>query len=310
LGVANGSRNYSFEGSNDGVNWDILGTAIPANGTTGSINTVSSSIFYRYLRYRQTSGTSTTFYEIEIYGEIIPDSPVYNIVDVDNNKVLLVPFGTPTQINMPTGIGANGFNCQITGTVEAAYPITINPLVGVTFIGQNFVIDNIGEVATLYQVAANTYVVSISRNKLPLENKGDLISHDGTNLSVQNIGSNNTVLTADSSSNTGISWKNVNTLVSTPFSSQRLDISSATQLTNTNARYLYVSAIGSTQDIILTDPPSTNDFFYIVNRDGVNTIQIKETATGGVIQTLNSLTPVAQCHYDGVEWQCISMGTI
>ena len=310
LGVQNGSRDYSFEGSNNGTDWDVLGTAVPPNGTTGSINAVSTENFYRYLRYQQTSGSTTVFYEIEVYGEIVPASPTYNIVDGDNNKFLLVPFGNATTINMPTGINDTGFVTQITPTVAGALPITINPLAGVTFIGQNFTIDNMGEVATIVQVTTDTYVVSISRGKLPLSAKGDILTHDGTEPVVQAVGSDDTVLTADSGEASGVAWKDINTIVATPFTSQRLDISSATQLTGSNARYLYVAASGGTQDIILTDPPSTNDFFYIVNRDGANDIQIKEIAAGGVVQILNSVTPVAQCHYDGTEWQIVTLGTV
>ena len=306
LGIQN---TYTVEGSNDALGWDVLGvlTAVTAE----EIITLTTNNFYRYIRLTHDGAAgSTDIGEIEVYGEIVPTSPTYEIVDDDNNKFLLVPFGNTTTINMPTGINDSGFVTQITSTVSGALPVTINPLAGVTFIGQNFTIDNMGEVATIVQVATDTYVVSISRGKLPLSAKGDILTHNGTEPVAQAIGSDDTVLTADSGEVSGVAWKDINTIVASPFTSQRLDISSQTQLTGSNARYLYVAASGGTQDLILTDPPSTNDFFYIVNRDGANPIQIKETAAGGVIQTINSFTPVCQAHYDGVEWEIISIGSI
>ena len=133
--------------------------------------------------------------------------------------------------------------------------------------------------------------------------KGDLIVNNGSDIVSLPIGTNNQVLIADSAESTGIKWDDVSTVVSTPFTSQRLDLSSTLQLTSSNARYLYLSAVGGTQDVILTDPPSTNDFFYVVNRDGTNPIQIKETAAGAVEQTLTTASEHVQCHYDGTEWQ-------
>lgn len=305
------TRTYNFEGSNDGTNWDAIETNLGISIENGYVNITDNNNFYRYFRItRPGNSTTHNWKEFEMFGEIVPSNPTYNIVDADNNKMLLVPFGNPTQVNMPTGVGTNGFTCQITATVSAALPITINPLPGVTFIGQNFTIDNVGEVATIIQANPDTYVVSISRGKLPLSAKGDLLTHDGNENVVQTIGADDSILIADSTEASGIRWDSVDSVVGNPFTAQRLDLNSALQLTGSNARYLYLSAVGGTQDVVLTDPPSTNDFFYIVNRDSNNPIQIKEIAAGGVVQTLNSVTPAAQCHYDGTEWQIISFGTI
>jgi len=144
----------------------------------------------------------------------------------------------------------------------------------------------------------------------PTTTKGDLSVHDGAGEVRQGVGSDDTVLIADSTQSTGVRWDSVGSVSASPFTSQRLDISSAYQLTASNARYIYVAASGGTQDLILTDPPTINDFFYIVNRDGANPIQIKEIAAGGVVATINSVTPIAQCHYDGTEWQILTFGTI
>lgn len=95
-----------------------------------------------------------------------------------------------------------------------------------------------------------------------------------------------------------------------PFSSLRQDLTTTLQLTKDSPKYLYLDPQSNTYDVVLTNPPSTNDFFYIVNRTKNGDIQIKETATGGVVQLLNSNVPVAQCHYDGVEWQIITLGNI
>jgi len=166
--------------------------------------------------------------------------------------------------------------------------------------GQTLVVNNL----------TSSHLEWVTPQSSPTTTKGDLSVHDGTGEVRQPVGADTTVLIADSSESTGVRWDSVDSVAGNPFTSQRLDISSATQLTTSNARYLYVSAVGGTQDIVLTNPPSINDFFYIVNRDGNNPIQIKEIPAGSVIQTINSNTPVAQCHFDGVEWQVVSMGTI
>ena len=307
INVSSGTGNVLIEASNNAISWDTIGTA---NITGDQYHPVSTVQFYRYFRFTNQSGNFKSWFELEIYGYITPAVPNYDIVDADNNKLLLVGLGNSVTVDLPTGIGANGFTCQITPTNSAALPITINPEAGVTFIGQSFTIDNVGEVATIYQVATDIYVVSVSRGKLPLSLKGDLLTHDGSEPVVQTIGADNTVLTADSAEASGVAWKDVDTIVSTPFTAQRLDLASTLQLTASNARYLYLAATGGTQDVILTDPPSANDFFYIVNRDGANPIQIKETAAGGVVQTINSTTPIAQCHWDGITWQIITLGNI
>lgn len=52
---------------------------------------------------------------------------------------------------------------------------------------------------------------------------------------------------------------------------------------------------GTARDVILSDPPAANDYFVIINdSDGLsgsgNTLNIKETAAGGIIQTLDDTT--------------------
>ena len=144
----------------------------------------------------------------------------------------------------------------------------------------------------------------------PTTTKGDISVHDGTGELRQPVGADSTVLIADSSQATGVRWDSVESIANTPFTSQRLDLTGPLQLTASNARYIYASAQGGSQDLILTDPPSINDFFYIVNRDGLNIIQVRETAVGGVVHIINDSAPIAQFHFDGTEWQIISMGTI
>lgn len=94
------------------------------------------------------------------------------------------------------------------------------------------------------------------------------------------------------------------------FTSLRVDMTGDLTLTPSTAHYIYLDPQGSTYDVVLTDPPNTDDFFYIVNRTGNGEANIKETSTSSTAVTLDNINKVAQCHYDGTEWIIIVNGAV
>lgn len=80
-------------------------------------------------------------------------------------------------------------------------------------------------------------------------------------------------------------------------------------LTTNDPRYQILDPNGTARDVILPDPPTANDLFVIINdSDGLsasgNTLNIKETAAGGVIQTLDDTSGVTVINalYTGTKW--------
>ena len=90
--------------------------------------------------------------------------------------------------------------------------------------------------------------------------------------------------------------------------SNREIINAPLQLDSGSAIYQFIGASGGTQDVVLPDPPATNDRYIIKNifQNGFN-INIKETALGAPVVTLGAtnLKYIAECIYDGTEWQVI-----
>ena len=93
------------------------------------------------------------------------------------------------------------------------------------------------------------------------------------------------------------------------FAAARVDTGSTITLTDVSAPYQYVDPSANI-DCILPDPPAVNMYHRIVHRGNNNDIRIKETAAGAIETTLNTSTRVADCHYDGTEWQIITLGSI
>jgi hypothetical protein len=73
--------------------------------------------------------------------------------------------------------------------------------------------------------------------------------------------------------------------------------------------YQFIGPIAASQDIILPNPPATNDRYIIKNifQDSFD-LRIKETLAGPTIISLgpSSLRYIAECLYDGVEWQVLA----
>ena len=90
--------------------------------------------------------------------------------------------------------------------------------------------------------------------------------------------------------------------------SNRQIINAPLELDSGSAVNQFIGAAGGQQDIILPDPPSTNDRYVIKNifQDQFH-INIKETLGGQPIVRLgpSTLRYIAECIYDGVEWQII-----
>ena len=93
------------------------------------------------------------------------------------------------------------------------------------------------------------------------------------------------------------------------FAAARVSTGSNITLTDVSAPYQYIDPSANI-DCVLPDPPVANMFHRIVHRGAGNDIRIKETAAGAIEATLNTVTPVADCHYDGTEWQIITLGSI
>ncbi len=90
--------------------------------------------------------------------------------------------------------------------------------------------------------------------------------------------------------------------------SNREIINAPLQLDGGSSVYQFIGASGATRDVILPDPPNQNDRFIIKNifQDGFD-INIKLTLLGSPIVTLgkSTLKYIAECIYDGQEWQII-----
>lgn len=90
--------------------------------------------------------------------------------------------------------------------------------------------------------------------------------------------------------------------------SNREIINAPLQLDSGSAIYQFIGSSGATRDVILPDPPATNDRYVIKNifQSGFG-LNIKETLLGPPIVTLGqaNLKYIAECIYDGTEWQII-----
>ena len=90
--------------------------------------------------------------------------------------------------------------------------------------------------------------------------------------------------------------------------SNRELIGAPKQLDSGSPVYQFLGAITASQDVILPDPPSTNDRYIIKNifQDSFE-LRIKETLGGQPIVNLgpSTLRYIAECIYDGTEWQII-----
>ena len=90
--------------------------------------------------------------------------------------------------------------------------------------------------------------------------------------------------------------------------STRLIINNTYQLDSGAAIYQFIGPSGGSRDIILPDPPSTNDRFIIKNIfQNSFDLRIRETLLGPVAVSLGAanLKYTAECIYDGTEWQII-----
>ena len=90
--------------------------------------------------------------------------------------------------------------------------------------------------------------------------------------------------------------------------SNRQVINSALQLDSGSPIYQFIGSSGGQQDVILPNPPATNDRYIIKNIFQTQfDLNIKETIGGQPIVTLgpSTLRYIAECIYDGTEWQII-----
>lgn len=101
-------------------------------------------------------------------------------------------------------------------------------------------------------------------------------------------------------------WKAIRAGNFTSITSNREIILSTKQLDVGSPTYQFLGPSGGNQDVILTDPPSTNDFFIIKNifQSGFH-LNLKESLAGSTIAQLgpSSLNFIAECIYDGTSWQ-------
>ena len=90
--------------------------------------------------------------------------------------------------------------------------------------------------------------------------------------------------------------------------SNREIINAPKQLDSGSPINQFIGASGGQQDVILPNPPATNDRFVIKNIfQNQFHINIKETLGGQPIVRLgpSTLRYIAECIYDGTEWQII-----
>ena len=90
--------------------------------------------------------------------------------------------------------------------------------------------------------------------------------------------------------------------------SNRELIGAPKQLDTGSPIYQFLGPITASQDVILPDPPATNDRYIIKNiYQNSFELRIKETLGGQPIVNLgpSTLRYIAECIYDGQEWQII-----
>lgn len=259
--------------------------------------------------YGASAGTSgQDVRDIEVWGNVsVVGTPVnYNLIPDFNTKY--IEFDTApnevVQIDLDTNsnIGDSFFtvlHCNNSGT------LTLNPINGAVILGE--LICNDGETLILCKAGTDKFL-SVKSNSI-LTAKGNLLTSDGTNEVQLPVGANGTVLTANSGQSTGFEYVNVNTLVDNPFTGAAVTATGTVTLTSASAHYQYIDPDSVNRDVILPDPPTANDFVYIVNSTGNADLLIKETAAGGVEATLTSLVPAAQCHYVGGVWNILTLST-
>lgn len=103
-------------------------------------------------------------------------------------------------------------------------------------------------------------------------------------------------------------WKAIRAGNFTLTSSNREIINAPLQLDAGSPVYQFIGPSGGSQDIILPNPPATNDRYIIKNIfQNSFALRIKETLGGPTIVELgpSSLRYVAECIYDGTEWQIV-----
>lgn len=103
-------------------------------------------------------------------------------------------------------------------------------------------------------------------------------------------------------------WKAIRAGNFAATNSNRELINDTKELDTGSPIYQFIGPVSASQDVILPDPPSTNDRYIIKNifQDSFE-LRIKETLNGQPIVTLgpSSLRYIAECIYDGTEWQII-----
>lgn len=100
-------------------------------------------------------------------------------------------------------------------------------------------------------------------------------------------------------------WREVSyTQVETELTTRRLEnVSTTVTLTTDSRRYQFIEPVVEEVEVVLPAVPRFNERYLIKNLSEVNNkLLVKETASGEVIFTLDSVNELAVLFHDGVEW--------
>lgn len=106
---ANNNLTWTFEGSNDNVNYSTLLVETRQINGWEDFN-VNSTNFYRYIRISNNSGSGSLIQEMQLYGDYINPNAPAGILDIPSSR------GRLTNLSFP-----NTFNWNLPASVNAGY---------------------------------------------------------------------------------------------------------------------------------------------------------------------------------------------
>ena len=146
----------------------------------------------------------------------------------------------------------------------------------------------VGAGVTATDAGGNQTDITIPGFTSPLTTKGDIFTYDTGDQRLA-VGTDGQVLRANSATATGLEWQQPG------FTSNVETLAATKTLATLDPIVQALDPNGAARDVVLPDPPTNNDHFVIINNsDGLsasgNTLNIKETAAGAIIQTLDDTT--------------------
>jgi len=131
---------------------------------------------------------------------------------------------------------------------------------------------------------------------------GEIFTVSASGITPIAPGTDDYVLVADSGEAAGVKWADV-TPTHTKITTGEETLAADKTLVVADASVQVLDPGGANREVILPDPPEQDLYFKIVNADAANfNLDIKETAAGGVVKTLDIDTPYVECHRTATQW--------